>query len=76
MMFSSLGHFPLVIALHDEILIEESECLSRRGSGQADQVGIEVFQDLTPQVVDRAMVFVGENDIELPDRDPGVVGDW
>ena len=39
-------------------------CLVGRGR-QADQVGIEVFQHLLPQSVDRPMTLVDEDHVEL-----------
>jgi len=48
-MSSLLGHRLLVIVLHHQVLVEEAEHLLGRGGGQANQVGVEVFQHLEPE---------------------------
>src|SRR2546427_12393755 len=54
----------LMRVLHDEVLVEEAEGdLGRRG-GEPDQVCIEVLQDLTPEIVDRAVAFVNDDNVE------------
>ena len=60
--------------LHDEILVEEAEGLASRRGGQADQEGIEVEQYLAPEVVDRAMTFVHDDEIKKLRRDSSVIG--
>ena len=61
----AVGHRLPVVVLHDEVLVEETEGLLRGRGGQANQEGIEVFQRLPPQVVDRAVALVGDNEVEL-----------
>ena len=51
----AVGHRPLVVVLHDQVLLEEAERLLRRGGGQTDDEGVEVLEHLAPQVVDRPM---------------------
>ena len=72
----AVGHGLLVVVLHDEVLVEEAEGLLGGRGGQADEEGVEVFQDLPPQVVDRAVALVDDDEIEGLDRDGRVVGDW
>ena len=43
--------------------------------GEANEEGIEVFEHLAPEVVDGAVAFVDDDDIELFDGDAGVVAD-
>ena len=59
---------PIIIVLHHQVLVEEAERLLRRGRGQADQVGVEVFQHLAPEVVNGPVALVGEDDVERLDR--------
>ena len=61
--------------LHHEVLAEETEGLLRRGGCQADQVGVEVLQDLTPQTVDGAMAFIDDDDVERVGRHRRAVAD-
>ena len=61
--------------LHDEVLVEEAEGLLGRRGGEADERGVEVFQHLTPEVVDGAVALVGDDEVEGLDGDGGVVGD-
>jgi hypothetical protein len=70
-----VSHGLLVVVLADEILIKEAERLFRRGGGEADQKGIEVFEDLTPEVVDGAVALVHDNDVEELDGNGGIVDD-
>ena len=67
------GHF--VVVFHHQVLVEEAEGLLAGRGGEADQVGVEVLQHLRPEVVDRAVAFVGDDDVEALDRDAGVVFD-
>jgi hypothetical protein len=43
--------------------------------GEANEQGIEVFEDLPPKIVDGAVAFIGNNEVEGFDRDGGVVDD-
>ena len=59
--------------LHDEVLVEEAEGLLGRGGGEADQEGVEVFEHLPPEAVDRAVALVHDHDVEELGREVGVV---
>ena len=74
----AVGHGLLVVVFHDEVLIEEAEGLLVGRGGEADEVGIEVFQHLRPEVVDGPVAFVGDDDVEGFNRDGWVVvqGIW
>src|SRR5262245_44206112 len=64
---------PLVIVLHHQILIEKAEGLFGWSSGETDEMGIEVFQYLAPEVVNGTVTLVGDDDIESVDWDCRVV---
>ena len=60
----------------DEILIEETNGLLGRRGGEADEVGVEVFEHLPPEAVDGTMTFIGDDEIKHLDGDGGIVGDF
>ena len=70
----AIGHGALVVVLHDEVLVEKADGLLRGRGGEADDEGVEVFEDLPPEAVDGAVTFVGDDEIEGLDRDGGIVG--
>ena len=61
--------------LHDEVLVEEAEGLLGGRGGEADQEGVEVFEHLAPEVVDRAVALVDDDEVEGLDRECRVVVD-
>ena len=67
------GFFMAVVA--DDVLPEEAVGAVVGRGGEADQRRIEVVEHLLPEVVDAAMAFVDEDEIEELGRDFGVVGD-
>ena len=69
----AVGHGLLVRVFHDEVLIEEAEGLLVGRGGEADEVGIEVFQHLRPEVVDGPVAFVGDDDVEGFNRNGRIV---
>ncbi len=69
----AVGDRFFVVVLHDQVLIEKAEGLLRRRRSEADQMGVEVFQHLAPEIVDRAVAFVGNDDVEGIDRKCRVV---
>ncbi len=71
----AVGHGLLVAVFHDQVLVEEAEGLLVGRGGEADQVGVEVVEHLAPQLVDGAVGFVGDDDVEALDRDRRVVID-
>ena len=59
----------------DDVLVEKAEGpLIRRGR-EADQEGVEIFEDLFPEVVDAAVAFVDDDEIEEFDGELRVVND-
>ena len=54
---------------------EEAEGELRGRRGEADDVGVEILQHLAPELVDRAVALVSDDEVERLDRDRGVVGD-
>ena len=69
----AVGHGLLVRVFHDQVLVEEAEGLLVGRGGEADEMGIEVFQHLRPEVVDGPVAFVGDDDVEGFNGDGGVV---
>src|SRR5213594_1993142 len=65
----------LVSVFHDEVLIKEADGLLRRRGGEADEIGVEVFEHLAPEIVDGAVAFIGDDEVEGLDRDVRVVND-
>ena len=41
----------------------------------ADEIGVEVFEHLAPEIVDGAVAFVGDDEIEGLDRDVRIVNE-
>ena len=70
-----VGHRLPVVVFHDQVLLKEAEGLPGRGRGEADDEGVEVVQHLPPEVVDRAVTFVGDDEVEGLDGNVGVVLD-
>ncbi len=62
-----------MVVFHHEVLLEEAEGLLGRRGGEADERGIEIIQHLPPEIVDGAMAFVGDDEIEFLDGERGVV---
>lgn len=65
----------LVGVLGNEVLVEKANRLFGGRGGEPDQEGVEVFQDLAPEVVNRAMAFIDNDDIKHFDGDVRVVAD-
>jgi hypothetical protein len=59
---------------HD-VLVEEAQGVLGGRSGQTDEEGVEILEDLTPKVVDGAVTLVGDDEVEGFDGDGGVVLD-
>ena len=64
----AIGDGALVIVFGDEVLIEEADSLLARCRGEADEEGVEVFEDLPPEVVDGAVAFIGNDEVEGLDQ--------
>ncbi len=60
----AIGHGPLVGVLGDQVLVEEAQRVLGGRGRQADQEGIEILQHLPPQIVDRAVALVGDDEID------------
>ena len=65
----------LVAVFHHQVLLKEAERVLGRGGGEADEVGVEVVEHLSPQRVDGAVAFVDDDDVEVLGRDRGIVDD-
>ena len=60
-----IGHCLFVVIFADHVLAEEAKgAVVWRGS-QADEESVEIFDDLTPQIVNRAVAFVDHHHIEI-----------
>ena len=70
-----VGDGALVSVFHDEVLIEEADGLLGRRGGEADEIGVEVFEHLAPEIVDGAMAFIGDDEVEGLDGDVRIVND-
>src|SRR5205823_707252 len=70
-----VGDGVLVAVFHDQVLIKEADGLLRRCGGKADEIGVEVFEHLAPEIVDGAVAFIGNDEVEGLDRDVRVVND-
>ena len=72
----AIDHGLLVGVVLDQIASEESDGLFGRRGRQADEGRVEVFEDLTPDVVDTAVAFIDHDEVEHLDGNLGVVDDW
>ena len=70
----AIGDGALVVVFGDEVFIEEADRLLAGRSSEPDEEGVEVFEDLPPEVVDGA-VGIGDDKVEGLDGDGGIVGD-
>lgn len=71
----AVGAGALVGIRHHEVFPEEGDGLLGRGRGEADEVGVEVFEDLAPEPVNGAVALVGDDEVEGFEGDGGIVGD-
>ena len=60
----TIGHSLLMGVFGDDVLLEEAVGRSAGGGGQADEEGVEVFEDLPPEVVDGAVTFIDDDEVE------------
>ena len=70
-----VDHGVFVGVFGDEVLPKKADGLFGGCGGEANEEGIEVFEHLAPEVVDGAVAFVDDDDIERFDGDVGVVAD-
>ena len=59
------GHGTLVVALGDEVLVEEPNCLFRWRCREADEEAIEVVENLAPPIGDGPVAFVGDDEASM-----------
>ena len=71
----AIGHRLFVAVFHDQVLIEKAEGLLIGRGGKADDMGVEIFQHLAPEMIDRPVAFIGDDDVEGLDGDRRVVLD-
>ncbi len=65
----------VVAVLHDEVLIEEADGLAGGCGGEADQERVEVEEHLRPQLVDGAMAFIHDDEVEELRGNGSIVND-
>ena len=65
----AIGDGALMVVFGDEVLIEEADGLLARRGGEADEEGVEVFEDLPPKIVDGAVAFIGDDEVKGLDGD-------
>ena len=53
-----------MVVFADDVLPEETIGAVVRCGRQTDEIGVEVFEDLTPKVVNRAVTFVDDDEVE------------
>ena len=71
----AIGHGILVGVFRDDVLPEERVGAGVGRGGEADEEGVEVIEHLTPEVVDRAVALIDDDEVEELGRDFGGVGD-
>ncbi len=60
----------------DGVLVEEGFGIEGGGGGEADDEGVEVVEDLLPFVVDGAVAFIDDDEVEGLGGKVGLVGDF
>src|SRR5262245_45367487 len=55
------------------VLIEETDCLFAGRCREANQERIEVLEHLSPQIVDRTVTFICDDEVECFDRNRGII---
>ena len=71
----TVGNGLLMAVFADDVRFEEPIGAVVRRGRQADEIGVEVFQDLAPQVVNRAVTFVDDDEVEELGRNLRVIDD-
>jgi len=64
-----------VPVFHHEVLIEKANGLFAGGGGEADEVGVEVFEHLAPEIIDGTVALVGDDEVVLLNGETWVVFD-
>ena len=71
----AIGDGSLAGVFHDQIAVEEAEGEFGGRGGEADEGGVEILEHLPPEVVDRAVALVDDDEIEELDGNGSVVGE-
>ena len=74
----TIGHGVLVGVFGNDVLIEEGVGAGVRRGGKTNEEGVEVIQHLPPEIVDRAVAFIDDDEVEVLDGDFFVIddGEW
>jgi hypothetical protein len=71
----AIGDGALMVVFRDAVLMEVGNGLWRGRGSEADKRSVEVFQHLSPEIVDRAMAFVRYNEVKFLNGDGRIVSD-
>jgi len=71
----AVHHSFFVRVLLHEVAVEEANRLCRGSGSQADEEAVEVFEHLPPDVINRTVALVDDDEVERLDRDFRVVDD-
>ena len=71
----AVGDGLLMAVFADDVLVEEAVGAVVRRRRQADQIGVEILDHLPPEIVDRAVAFIDDDEVEELRRNFLVVDD-
>src|SRR5438105_14950963 len=64
-----------ILIVRDDVVIKGGGPVLGGRSDEADEIGVKVFEHLAPEIVDGAVAFIGNDEVEGLDRDVRVVND-
>ena len=71
----AIGNGLFMVVFANDVLFEEAVGAVVRCGSQADEVSIEIFKNLTPNVVNRAVAFVDDDEVKELRWNPVVITD-
>lgn len=71
----AIGDRLFVGVFGDHVLFEEAEGAGIGGGGETDEKGVEVVEDLPPEIVDGAVALIDDDKVEVLDGHLFVIGD-
>ena len=69
----TVGDRLVVTVLHDEVLVEEADGLAGRRGREPYNEGVEIEQHLAPQLVNRAVTLIHDDEVKELGWDAGIV---
>ena len=72
----AIGDGLLVGVFRNDVLLEEGVGAVVGSGGEADEEGVEVFDHLPPEIVDGAVAFIDDDEVEVLDGNLFAVGDF